>query len=398
MAGSRRVLSLAAVALLALAASGCQLLGLSKKSPKKLRPLGLEKVVAFTYLRKDYDPKQLRSVTFIEPTNPDDWKYWQTRGAVAAIGQTWPDLLKSPIGTAVTRLAGLNYGGNPLPAVAIDEFGFDFGGQTDQKSAIILYQAKHQKPELALAVWQMRGPIPELLARAYRHTADLVMLECYVGNKKDYWWIITQVHAARLHGLLNKSIVVLGLGKGGNPGEEWAQTKEELEQQIRFVRLIAPESPGIGFFAPGASDELLARADELCARYFDAAVSPYILPRDVQALMWLFTERRDKPTLICSPAWVEPNRSADDPGKLVSPKTMRVCLMNLGWTSAWDVKVRLRNPRDKGGDVFAEGVVRHVPKRGEAIAVLPVKGQWNAWKTWDLEIDAPGCEVIVYKH
>jgi hypothetical protein len=62
------------------------------------------------------------------------------------------------------------------------------------------------------------------------------------------------------------------------------------------------------------------------------------------------------------------------------------------------VKVRLRNPRDKGGDVFAEGVVRHVPKRGEAIAVLPVKGQWNVWKTWDLEVDAPGCEVIVYKH
>ena len=67
------------------------------------------------------------------------------------------------------------------------------------------------------------------------------MLECYVGEKKDYWWIVTQVHAARMHGLLPKTIVALGLGKGGNPGEDWARTKEELEQQVRFVRLIAPE-------------------------------------------------------------------------------------------------------------------------------------------------------------
>ena len=81
------------------------------------------------------------------------------------------------------------------------------------------------RPELALTVWEMRGPIPKILAEAYRDVVNPVMLECYVGEKKDYWWIVTQVHAARMHGLLPKTIVALGLGKGGNPGEDWARTK-----------------------------------------------------------------------------------------------------------------------------------------------------------------------------
>ena len=113
----------------------------------------------------------------------------------------------------------------------------------------------------------MRGPIPQVLAEAYRDVADLVMLESYVGNQQQYWWIASQVWSARKFGILPKTIVVLGLGKGGNPGENWAETKEELEQQIRFVRLIAPESPGIGFF--GGTRELLTAADALCAHFFD---------------------------------------------------------------------------------------------------------------------------------
>ena len=35
------------------------------------------------------------------------------------------------------------------------------------------------------------------------------MLECYVGSEKDYWWIATQVQAARMNGLLPKTIVAL---------------------------------------------------------------------------------------------------------------------------------------------------------------------------------------------
>jgi hypothetical protein len=59
------------------------------------------------------------------------------------------------------------------------------------------------------------------------------------------------------------------------------------------------------------------------------------------------------------------------------------------------VKVRLRNRPDKGGDVFAEGVV-NVPARGVATAVLPVSGEWQSWKDWPMEIEVDGGEALVF--
>ncbi len=210
---------LLATLLAAAAAAAVDPAPLRAEPPRKV--LGLDRVIAFTYLPKDCNPKQLRSATFIEPTAPKDWKDLKARGVVAAVGHTWFDLLRNPADKAVEILTHLDYGGNPRPVVSIDEFGFDFGGQTDRKSAAILRQTKRRRPDLALSVWEMRGPIPKVLADAYRDVAGLVMLECYVGDKKDYWWIATQVLAARMHGLLPKTIVALGLGTGGNPGELW---------------------------------------------------------------------------------------------------------------------------------------------------------------------------------
>jgi hypothetical protein len=358
--------------------------------------LGLDKVIAFTYSpTKDFDPKQLRSVTFIGPTKPEDWQYWRTRGVVMGVGHTWYDLLRSPIEKAVDNLVHQNYGGNPRPVVMIDEFGFDYGGRMDEKSARILRQTKRRKPELALAVWEMRGPIPKVLADACRDVADLVMMESYVGDKKQYWWIATQIWSARRYGILPKTIVVLGVGKGGNLGEDWAQTKQELEQQIRFVRLIAPESPGVGFF--GGTAELLARADALCARFSDLPGDGSGLSPDVLALAATFSSRHEKPTLVVSPDLVEPNYNEDGSG-LVEPKTMRPYLINLGDQDAQNVKVRLRNPPDKGGDVFAEGAVPLIPKRGEAIGTLPVTAKWRVWVgEWEMEVEAPGCDVLVFR-
>ena len=357
--------------------------------------LGLDKVIAFTYSpTKDFDPKQLRSVTFIGPTKPEDWQYWRVRGVVMGVGHTWFDLLRSPIEKAVDNLVGQNYGGNPRPVVMIDEFGFDYGGRMDEKSAQILRQTKRRKPELALAVWEMRGPIPKVLAEAYRDVADLVMMESYVGDKKQYWWIASQVWSARRYGILAKTIVVLGVGKGGNPGENWAQTKEELEQQIRFVRLIAPESPGVGFW--GGTAELLACADALCARFSDLPTDGSGLPADLRALATTFSRRYEKPTLVVSPDLVEPNYTEDGKG-LVEPKTMRPYLINLSDTDAQNVRVRLRNPPDKGGDVFAEGVVPLIPKRGEAIGVLTSTARARVWVgEWEMEVEAPGCEILLF--
>jgi hypothetical protein len=73
--------------------------------------------------------------------------------------------------------------------------------------------------------------------------------------------------------------------------------------------------------------------------------------------------------------------------------------MNLGSQDAKDVKVRLPNPKDMGGDVFAEGTVSLIPKKSTVEAVLSMTQTdkaWKVWKTWDIQIEAPGCDTKVY--
>ena len=299
--------------LLMAAAGGAVAIRLHAARHAKTKVLGLNKVIAFTYSgAKDFDPKQLHSVTLIGPVNASDWKYWRPRGVVTGIGHGWSDLLRSPIDKAVDNLTGQDFGGNPQPVMMIDEFGFDYGGLMDEKSAQIL-----RRPNLKNRNWPSRSGTcadrsRRFWAEAYRDAADLVMLESYVGNQKQYWWIASQVWSARKFGILPKTIVVLGLGKGGNPGENWAETKEELEQQIRFVRLVAPESPGVGFF--GGTAELLASADALCTRFFQYPTNGSGLPSEVRDIAATFSRRYEKPTLVVSPTLVEPKFNEDGKG------------------------------------------------------------------------------------
>jgi len=382
---------------LLVAAGGTMTVRLLAAHSAKSKVLGLDRVIAFTYSPgKDFDVKQMHSVTFVGPVNAADWKYWRPRGVVMGTGHAWFDLMRSPVEKAVDILAGQDYAGNPQPVMMIDEFGFDFGGEMDRKAAQILRQTKLKKPELALAVWEMRGPIPQVLAETYRDVADLVMMESYVGSRRQYWWIASQAWSARKFGILPKTIFVLGVGKGGNPGEDWAETKEELEQQIRFVRLIAPESPGVGFF--GGTPELLNAADALCAHFMQIPTTGAGLPEEVRNLAQTFSHRYANPTLVVSPSFVQPDYKENGSGALSDSKSMRAYLINLGDSDAKNVKVRLRNQPNLGGNVFAEGVVPVIPAGSEAIGVLNITDMWREWVgQWILEVDAPGCNVLSFK-
>jgi hypothetical protein len=70
-------------------------------------------------------------------------------------------------------------------------------------------------------------------------------------------------------------------------------------------------------------------------------------------------------------------------------------MMNLGERDAANINGRLRNPKDKGGNVFAKGTA-NVSGKSVAIAVLPVTAKWQMWKTWDIEMEGKGCEVLIY--
>jgi hypothetical protein len=347
------------------------------------------------------DSTQLKSITLVQ-CQPDEWKYWEERGVVPGTALTWHSILNdTTVGQGVEAILGLDFGGNPEPVVCLDEFGFDYGGQTDEKSARILAELRRRRPDLGIIVYQMRGPFNDVLAGAYRESVDAVGLECYAGPN-DYWWIETQIIAARLQGLLDKCVVLLGLGTGGQPGEVWPNTKEDVERQARFVRLVAPEVRGIGFFVGKADPEVVSYADDLCGRFLDLPADGAGLPAAALVLHQTLASRPEGPFLVCAPSWVQPGRSFENPGRLVEPVVFRALIMNLGGKNAEGVKIRLRNTPDKGGDVFAEGTAQSLPAGRVSVALLSVLGPagsspWKNWLDWVMEVEVSGAEVLQFK-
>ncbi len=346
------------------------------------------------------DSSKLKSITLAFGKS-DEWKAWAEREVATGTPLTWHSILtNTTVDQGAAAILGLNFGGNPAPIACIDEFGFDYGGSTDRKSAEILLEVRRRRPDLGLLVYHMRGPFNEVLADAYRRAADAVALECY-AKPGEYWWILTQVLAARMNRVMDKSIVLLGLGTGGQPNESWPSTKEEVERQVRFVRLIAPESKGIGFYAGKVDPEVAGFADDLCSRFFDLPTDGAGVPAEAVELYKKLTGPHDGPFLVCAPSWIQPDRSTPNPGVLSIPVVFRALVMNLGAKDAAKVRLRLRNTADNGGEAFAEGVADILPARRVSVAELPmISGgpRWKNWLDWILEVEAPpGVEVVQFR-
>ena len=367
---------------------------------ERKKVLGLDRVIHFFSIGAG-----VRSSTLV---SSDDWQSLKESGIVAA-GAAGNEMLKVPVEQAAEDFARRDFGGNPHPVVTIDEFGFDYGGQIDIRTAETLRAIKKARPELGLVVWQMRGPVGPKLAEAYGEVVELVMLETYV-SPANIWLIGAQIKAAELSGLGHMSIVGLGAGKCARDNIPWALTKEEMEEQIRFTRLVAPDSPGLALFAVQGNMKdqpiTVEEIDEICSRWDEIPTDGTGLRPEFVQLAKAFTKRYEKPAIVCSSLWVHPNRRVDDWRKVVRPVTFRAFMMNLGEEEAKGVKVTLRNPEDRGGNVLARGVV-DIAAKSTAVAVLPKVGDWKEWKLrWDmeletayfcqLEIEAPGCEVLSF--
>ena len=352
---------------------------------KKEKPFGLDKVIAFYGDFRERVPSQNFNAT----------------------GEVWFGLLQSTVDKGSDILAKRS--SEPF---AIDELGFDYDGPTDLQTIEVLKAAKEKKPDLQIAVWQMGGPVAPKLAAAYSELVELVMMETYVelGNS---WMIVFKLQAARLNGLLDKSVIGLGIGKGPR-GAPWTQTTEELEQQLQLIRFVAPESPGVAFFGQWTVDDYPITAEdieELCSGFLEIPTDGSGLKPELRKLGQTFTRRYRRPALFCSPLFVNPEYYPGDPDThwsgltALEPVTLRVPIMNLGERDAKDVIVRLRD-EGEDGEVWAKGIV-DVPARSIAIAVLPVPPaherpeegrraiRARAVKS-SMEVEAPGCRVSVF--
>src|SRR5262249_39841678 len=132
--------------------------------------------------------------------------------------------------------------------IAIDEFGFDGGGEVDRKMARALLLTRKQAPDLFIAVWQTRR-LSDTLLKAYQDAVDLVMVESYVGGtsgfEKQFGSTIDRI---RRGGILAKTILALGINDRAKPEDlkrhgRWANSEEELAAQMRWIRTHASEMP-----------------------------------------------------------------------------------------------------------------------------------------------------------
>ena len=365
----------------------------AETAPRKI--LGLDTVIAFYSA-----PAEIKSQTFVRG---DNWKDWQARGGVVSKGITHQKFLSKNVGEASDVLVNMDFVDNPHPIVNIDEFGWDYDGGIDRHSAAILNAVHEKRPELKIAVWQMRGPVAPQLAKVYRDTVDLVMLETYY-TLDDAWMIAFALQTARLNGILDRSVIGLGLGSEAPRlgGWEWTRTAQELEQQIRLIRYVAPESPGVAFFGSFLEGDRAMRMtrqelDYICGRFRQFPTDGTGLEPALLELGKTFTRRYRKPAVFASSNYVLPFfHSGHDGaawGQVHEPQVARTLLMNLGETDARGVEVRLLHAKES---VWAEGSV-DIPARTVVVAELPMSKGFLGWGgTGTLEIDAPGCEVFFF--
>ncbi len=386
----------AAIAVLAMPLAGAE----APVAAEKGNPFGLEKIIAFY-------GGDIKSQSFARIHSRGDWRAWKARGGVASAGITHQGFLSKSVEEASDYLVNIDFGDNPNPVLNIDEFGWDFDGGIDQHTAAILKAVHGKKPEMKIAVWQSSPVTPELAA-VYRDTVELVMLETYF-DLTDAWTIAFQLQTARLTGLVDRSVVGLGLGGEGEDGGGWAWTRtaEELDQQVRLIRFVAPESPGLAFFGKFLTgDRAMRMTDEqlegICSRFNEFPTDGTGLRPELLKLGKAFTKRYKGPAVFCSSAFVYPHfHSGHDGGAFgssIDPPVARVLMMNLGKRDAKGVKVRLRT-RDEGSELWAAGSV-DIPARSVVATALPVlpsqRFRGLPLGSSVMEVDAPGCEVFNY--
>ena len=358
--------------------------------------LGMDTVIAFY-------SADLPSQTF---KRDGDWQKMQEKGGVASSSINHQKFLRKSVDEASDVLARMAPGDNPVPLIDIDEFGWDYDGGIDQHTANVLLATHAKRPDLNIAVWQMRGPVAPKLAAVYRKTVALVMMENYY-NLVDAWTFAFQLQVAQLNGLVDRSVIAIGLGSEADElgGWEWTRTAEELEQQIQLIRMVAPQSPGLAFFGSWIEGDRGMRMtkeqlDEICGRFGQYPTDGSGLKPELLKLGKLFTKRYKGPAVFASSNYVYPyfhsGHDGGEWGSVHQPEVARVLMMNLGKKDAKGMHVRLRQG-DRG--VWAEGTV-DIPARSVVVALLPIaegKGFWGWGGTGEMEIDAPaGCEVFTF--
>lgn len=252
-------------------------------------------------------PQAFRWCNVPTTVKEEDVSFWLRRGAIPC---AWRG------GVCYREWSKEQFVGNWSSSrwIAIDEIGGPGEDTTKFMAALRKIRAAH--PDHFAAIWSMGAhdywaDVKEII--------DLFLPEVYLNYRGNHLGSFDgYLDAIRRTGTMSQTVFGLGINvindeKTGEP--RVVPTGEDVLRQVRHVKRIAPDMPGLGFFtsdsaAPGVAEY----ADELCGDYF---VKPVI-------------------TLV-------QRRLSLKPGK---EWQARVTLANCGGMAARDVRLRVGIARD----------------------------------------------------
>lgn len=221
----------------------------------------------------------------------EDFAYWRKRGALPCL---WKGLNKeaAPEEYAAELAKGLDDLQNGAAGIMIDEM----GGYDDQEILTApwfagLKQFLHANPAAFTAVWMcgsLREPYCNIARNVYRtdEGINLLMCEAYCNYQVAEFhafqrtvYFDQRIELARRQDVLMNTVMTLALV---GHEEDFNITPYELEDQLRYIRMHAPEMPGVGFFHGDPPTAGMTHcADELCRKYFLLPVLD-VYPEDLQ--------------------------------------------------------------------------------------------------------------------
>jgi hypothetical protein len=194
--------------------------------------------------------------TTVEPKDRD---WWLWHGAV-------PCVWKGGVCYKEWSVEQFTRSYNDSPWIAIDEI-----GPCDEKGRKIIVAVRAHKqahPAGCRALWYMGV---HDYWREVRDAVDLFVPEIYLNYSGNHLGKIDEyVRRTRQVGCADRMIPGLGINviEDQQKRPTVVPTRADVLRQIRHLKTIAPELPGVGFFTASAAPGVAEYADELCGEYY----------------------------------------------------------------------------------------------------------------------------------
>jgi hypothetical protein len=216
-------------------------------------------------------PKDFRWCNVPTTVAKGDEGFWLQRGAIPCAWKGAECYKDWPVEKFVEHYADPKW-------IAIDEIGGP--GPSTDKFMQALKQVRQTQPGGFAAVWTMGA---HKFWADVQDRIDLFIPEIYLNYRGNHLGQFdAYIRTIREAGVMQKTIAGLGINivKDDKTGMiTCSPTQEDVLRQIRYLKRIAPDMPGVGFFTSNdAAAGVAEYADELCGEYY---IKPVLtLPSD----------------------------------------------------------------------------------------------------------------------